>query len=256
MIVTPIQTERITPKSTSLAELINISIDTLAEHQIVVITSKIVSICEGNIVSQASTTKDQLIDSQAELRLPRSTSSYGLAFTITNGMLIPSAGIDESNAGGDFVLWPKDAQQTANDIREQLCRKFDLSYVGVIITDSTCQPMRRGTIGVTLAHSGFASLHDYTGQIDLFGRPFNTSQSNVASGLAAAAVVTMGEGAEQTPVCLIEDVPFVQFQDRNPTEIELSELRLSISNDLFAPFLQAVDWQPADKVARQDSNMP
>ena len=33
------------------------------------------------------------------------------------------------------------------------------------------------------------------------GRPFKMSQANVAAGLAAAAVVVMGEGSEQTPLC-------------------------------------------------------
>jgi F420-0:gamma-glutamyl ligase len=35
---------------------------------------------------------------------------------------------------------------------------------------------------------------------------------NVADALAAAAVLVMGEGSEQTPLVVIGDVPFVTFQ--------------------------------------------
>ncbi len=80
------------------------------------------------------------------------------------------------------------------------------------------------------------------GKPDLFGRPFKMSQANVAAGLAAAAVAAMGEGAEQTPLCVIDDVPFVRFQARNPTAGELGYLRIPFEEDLFAPLLGAVPW--------------
>ena len=53
----------------------------------------------------------------------------------------------------------------------------------------------------------------------------------------------MGEGAESTPLCVIEDVPFVKFQDRDPSEAELDEMLIPLQTDLFAPFLGAVAWQ-------------
>jgi len=64
----------------------------------------------------------------------------------------------------------------------------------------------------------------------------------VAGGLASGAVVAMGEGSEQTPLCLIEDVNFVKFQDRNPLASELDELRIEPDEDIFAPFLDGVEW--------------
>jgi len=54
----------------------------------------------------------------------------------------------------------------------------------------------------------------------------------------------MGEGTEQTPIVIMEDLPFVQFQDQNPTKTELENFYIAIAkDDLFAPFLNSVPWQ-------------
>jgi F420-0:gamma-glutamyl ligase len=154
------------------------------------------------------------------------------------------AGIDESNGDGYYILWPKDSQQSANAIREYLVQKFGVRDVGVVITDSTSQPLRRGTCGIALAHSGFAALRDYMDQPDIFGRRMHVTHANITGGVAAAAVLAMGEGNEQTPLALLRDLPVVEFQARNPTADELAMTTLSLEDDLFAPFLTAVDWLP------------
>jgi F420-0:gamma-glutamyl ligase len=102
--------------------------------------------------------------------------------------------------------------------------------------------MRRGTNGIMLGYSGFRALNDYVGRPDLFGRPFTVSQADVAGGLAAAAVVQMGEGDEQTPIAILTELPFIQFQDRDPTAEELATVIISLEEDLFAPFLTSVQW--------------
>jgi len=48
---------------------------------------------------------------------------------------------------------------------------------------------------------------------------------NVADALAAAAVLLMGEGKEQTPLAVLTDLPFVTFQDHNPSPAELAALK-------------------------------
>ena len=65
----------------------------------------------------------------------------------------------------------------------------------------------------------------------------------MAGGLAAAAVLQMGEGAEQTPIAILTDLPFVHFQDRDPTAEELASVIIPLDEDLFAPFLTSVQWQ-------------
>ena len=157
------------------------------------------------------------------------------------------AGIDESNGQGHYILWPRDSQKTANDLRAYLRRKHDLTELGVIITDSTCQPLRRGTTGISLAHSGFKALTNYVGTADLFGRPFGVTQAGIASGIAASAVLMMGEGSEQTPLCLLRDLPFVTFVEADPSTAELQAMAIPLEEDLFAPFLSAMPWQKGNR---------
>jgi F420-0:gamma-glutamyl ligase len=247
MIVTALKTDKVTPQSISLLELLDQAITQLEDASVVAITSKIVSLCEGNTVPFDQTTKADLLLAESDLYLPGSLSKYGHHFTITDNTLIPMAGIDESNGDGHYVLWPKDARATASQVRAHLKERFGVSKVGVIITDSTCHPMRRGTTGIVLAHSGFSALNDYIGKPDLFGRPFSVSQADIAGGLASAAVLQMGEGTEQTPIATLSDLPFITFQDRDPTPEELAEVYMNVEDDLFAPFLASVDWQKGQR---------
>jgi putative folate metabolism gamma-glutamate ligase len=243
MIITPIKTRVIQSGDLSLEQLLDESIDVLHEKDIIAITSKVVSLCEGRTIRADTTTKDDLIKQQATFYLDKQNSDYDFTFTITNNTLIPTAGIDESNGSGNFILWPKDPQKTANKIRSYLRNKFGLNYIGVIITDSTCSPMRRGTTGIALAHSGYKALNKYVGKKDLFGRTFRVSYSSISGGLAAAAVVAMGEGSERTPIALINSAPFVTFCKQNPTKKELEWLHISKYEDLFAPFLNSINWK-------------
>jgi len=69
------------------------------------------------------------------------------------------------------------------------------------------------------------------------------TQANIMDALAVAAVLTMGEGKEQTPIAVIQDVSFVKFQQRNPTKKELKDLRIAMQDDLYAPVLKSVGWR-------------
>lgn len=241
--VEAIKTRAVHAGELSLRKLIDESIHSLANKSVIAITSKIVSLCENTVLPLGEIDYDLLVNRESDAFLPKELSRYKHHFTVKNHTLIAGAGIDESNGDGHYILWPKDAQKTADDICDHLKQRFGHRDIGVVITDSTCQPLRLGTTGICLAHSGFAALRDYIGQPDLFDRPFGVTQSNIASGLSAAAVVVMGEGAERTPLAMLSELDFVEFQDRHPTNEELDLLNFDRDEDLFAPFLNAVDWQ-------------
>ena len=247
MIVTPVKTSIITSSGTDILAVLDSSLPELKGRTVVAVTSKIVAITEGRVVPVSQADKDKLIEQESELYLPRGENQYGVSFTITNGDLVASAGIDESNADGKYVLWPEDPQASANAIRVYLSKKFGLDNLGVIITDSRTMPLRWGVTGFAIAHSGFNALKDYTGTPDLFGRKFMFEKLHVADSLAATATVVMGEGAESTPIAIITDIPFVDFQDRNPTPEELEALRINLDKDLYAPFLQSAQWRKGKK---------
>jgi F420-0:gamma-glutamyl ligase len=65
--------------------------------------------------------------------------------------------------------------------------------------------LRTGTTGFALATSGFDAVIDERGKQDLFGNTMRITQRAVADGLAAAAVVVMGETNERIPAVLIRD---------------------------------------------------
>ncbi len=241
MQVNPIKTDKITTKQ-SLLKLLERYLLSCKDKSIVVITSKIVSICEGRVAKIGEVDKKELIEQEAEYYLPPDQNKYNITLTIKKNLLVPTAGIDESNGNGYYILWPKDPQKTANRVRAYLKKKFALRNLGVIITDSRTTPLRWGTTGIAIAHSGFSALNNYIGQPDIFGRPLHVTKANVVDALAAAAVLVMGEGNEQTPLALIEDVPFVKFQDRNPSKLELRGLQIPIKDDLYAALLKGVKW--------------
>jgi dihydrofolate synthase / folylpolyglutamate synthase len=243
MNITAIKTEKILPNQTTINTILQKNIHTLAEYSIVVITSKIVSMCEGSVLKKTDQNKSELAQHEADLYIPHTKSKYDVTLTIKNNLLIPTAGIDESNSNGHFVFWPKNPQKSANNAREFLKNHFSIKHVGVIISDSKTSPLRWGTTGTSIAYSGFDALNDFIGKPDIFGRQLTMTKVNVVDALAGSAVLTMGESDEQTPLAIISDIPFVHFQDRNPTEKELLDLHISIEDDVYAPLLTSVSWK-------------
>ncbi len=243
MKITSVKTHKILAGEASLLEVLDTYLPEIKEQSVVAVTSKVVSVCEGRVVKIGEQDKDELIKKECELYLSREKSKYGFSLTIKNNLLIPTAGIDESNGNGYYILWPKDPQKSANEVRAYLQKRFSLANVGVLITDSKTTLLRLGVTGVGMAHSGFKALNDFRGKPDIFGRALKVTQVNVMDALAAATVLAMGESNEQTPLCVIEDVPFVQFQRENPSQEELAELRIALEDDLYAPLLTSVPWE-------------
>jgi|SRR3989344_1354773 len=250
MIVKPIKTRKVRPgEDNDLYALLDDYLPRLREGSIVAITSKVVAICEGRFAGIGKISKNKLIEQEAEYFLPRGKNGFYL--TIKYNLLIPSAGIDESNGNGYYILWPGDPQRTANKARKYLAKKFNLKRVGVIITDSKTNPLRWGVTGVSIVHSGFAPMNNYIGSKDIFGRELKYTKTNIMDALGTAAVLIMGEGKEQTPLAIIEDIPFVNFQRRNPTQKELREVRITMmQDDLYKKLLTRVKWRKGGSAGR------
>lgn len=247
MLVKPIKTRVFLPPKDDILSLVKESILNLKERSIIVFTSKVVSIWQGRCVKMnLIKNKDDLIKKEAELYLERKNAPKGYAIlTIKNNTLIPTSGIDESNGNGYYILWPQNPFSAAKKIYQFIKKNYHLKKFGIIISDSHCIPMRAGTLGISLAYYGFEPLKDYRGKKDIFGRKMKISQLNIADSLAAAATLAMGEGREQTPLAIIEDLDFVKFEEP-PTKFSggLNPLKIEREEDIYAPLLAAIKWKP------------
>jgi putative folate metabolism gamma-glutamate ligase len=231
------------------------SIPSLSEKGIVVITSKVVSIWQGRCVPlERYPDKDKLVAQEADFYLPRKlVPGAWCMHTLKNNVFIPSAGIDESNAFGHYILWPHNPKRIAKELWRWLKKKYKVKELGVIITDSHTIPLRRGVLGISLAHYGFAPLKDYRETPDLFGRMLKMTQTNIADGLAAAAVVLMGEGSESTPLAIIQDVPWIKFVTRpHRSKRPFSSFEIKTREDLYYPLLSAVPWRKGNRAKKRN----
>lgn len=246
MKVVAIKTEKVLPRSTTLVALLDRSLKKFPEGSILVITSKVVALCEGRFVAHDAALKDDIIRQESDYYLPKEKSRYGIPLTIKDNAFIARAGIDASNTNGHYSLLPKDSYATAKKVRTYLVKRFGISNGGVIVVDSHSTPLRRGTTGVAIGWSGFRGLKGYENTPDIFGHHFTTHQNHVDS-LATAAVLTMGEGNEQTPLALITDAPFIEFAPSSPTQKELAIFKPPITEDLFAPLFNFKDLKKGKK---------
>ncbi len=234
MQVTAIKTTTVKAGDQDIFSFLDLNLKHVEEDSLLAITSKVVSLCENNVLP-LTLDKETLLQEHADYYLPKEYRKLG-SCTITHHAFIGGAGIDESNADGHYVLLPKDAQASAWAIYTYLKKRFSLQNVGVIITDSHSTPMRRGASGIVLAYSGFHGLKDYRGTPDLFGRNLVMEQANIADALATTAVLMMGEGNEQTPLVLMNELPNnIVFSATAPSEEERKEFFVDLEDDIFSP---------------------
>lgn len=205
----------------------------LQARDVVVVTSKIVSLAEGRL-AEASIPKDEIVRQEADEYL--CTTQYGVALTIKHGLLIPSAGIDESNSqNGQYILFPQDPYASAERLHTYLRQQSGFAELGVVISDSHTHPLRRGVTGIALAHWGFKPVNDFRGQPDLFGRTLQLTSVNVLDALTVAAVLTMGEAGEARPLAIVR-YPELQFAEGNFSR----DVQIPRTEDLFGPLLRKI----------------
>jgi len=248
MRITVLSTTPLLPPRDDLFVRLDAALTHVPERAVVAVSSKVVAIGEGRCVPipddvDVHTFKDAHIVREADRYLPRTEGAPGgRFFTIKDGVLIGSAGIDQSNGNGHLVLWPTDAMQSAHEIRARIMARFGLQELGVVVTDSTSTPLRNGATGFALGYAGFRALFDYRGQPDIFGRLIRVERLNVADSLATAATFAMGEGGECTPFALIEDIPHIVFAETEASDPHLA-LTVPLTDDLFAPFFKDAPWE-------------
>jgi len=233
----PIKTRPFLPPKDNLFKLFRQHLPPLKEKDILVITSKIVSIHQSRCIKITKNTtlktKIKLIKQEADAYFKNNPHSI----TLKDQTLTPYAGIDRSNANNHYILWPNKPHLQAKKIWHHLREKHHLKKLGIIITDSFCLPLRWGHLGISIGFYGFYPNKSYLGQKDIFGYKIIQANSNIVDALAALSTVIIGEGNEQTPLLIIRDFNKIKFTSK-PTQQHLripknqSDLYQSLINQI------------------------
>lgn len=205
-------------------------IDNLVDGDVLVISSKIFSYCEGRIEE----------DERLSVRVREEADEYhcGEVVDLTRkcGIWVANAGIDRSNVeSGKMVLWPVDPQRSVDELRDKLVAKFGLEHLGVMMIDSVCSPGRKGVIGACIAYSGFVGVKSQIGDKDIFGNELKITNVAVSDSLATAANLVMGEANEMVPIVIARGFD-VEFS--NDKIDSISEQSLNKSDCIFNPLFK------------------
>ena len=204
----------------------------LTEGCVVAVTSKIISLAENRLTPKQGITRRELVEREAEVYLGE--GGYGIELTIKHGLLIPSAGIDESNSETDqYILYPEHPYESVAEIGRFLRSEFKIKRLGVILTDSHTMPLRRGVTGISLAHWGIKATQSLIGAPDIFGRPLKFTAVDVVDSLAAMAVFVMGEADNRCPLAIVTNAK-VEFTDSS----DPNEISIDLEDDLYYPLLK------------------
>ena len=121
----------------------------LADGDILVITSKIVSKAEDRVVSGDRESAIRAETARVVARRGQTTISQ-----TRHGLVLAAAGVDESNTQpGTVVLLPLDPDRSAEALRKAIGARAG-ARVGVIITDTMGRPWRSGQTDTAIGAAG------------------------------------------------------------------------------------------------------
>ena len=169
----------------------------LQDGDVVVVTSKVVSKCEGRIVAAPEDADERdalrrtLIDQEAVRVLARKGRT--LITANRHGLVQAAAGVDGSNvAATELALLPEDPDASAARLRGELAQLCGTD-VAVILTDTMGRAWRNGQTDTAIGSAGLPVLHSYAGARDRHGNELLVTEVAVADEVAAAADLVKGK---------------------------------------------------------------
>jgi coenzyme F420-0:L-glutamate ligase/coenzyme F420-1:gamma-L-glutamate ligase len=169
----------------------------LRDHDVVVVTSKVLSKCEGRIVDAPAdpelrdTLRRKLIDNEAVRVLARKGRTLITENAI--GLVQAAAGVDGSNVDShELALLPVDPDGSAAALVAALRERVGVE-VGVVVTDTMGRAWRTGQTDVAIGAAGLQVLHGYAGEHDQHGNELIVTEIAVADEIAAAADLVKGK---------------------------------------------------------------
>ncbi len=191
--------------------------DALAEGDVVVVTSKVVSKAEGRVVAAAD--REQAItDETVRVVATRGRPGQPPLRIVENhlGLVMAAAGVDASNTPhGTVLLLPVDPDASARALRAALRDRFGLDRLGVVVTDTAGRAWRDGLVDVAIGAAGIVVAEDLRGGTDAHGRPLSVTVTAVADEVASASELVRGKTAGR-PVAVVRGLGRYVGEDDGP----------------------------------------
>ncbi|WP_307874601.1 coenzyme F420-0:L-glutamate ligase [Frankia nepalensis] len=186
----------------------------LADGDVLVVTSKIVSKAEGRIV-QVSGDREAARLAAIEAETVRDVASRGPTRIVEtrHGFVLAAAGVDASNIAKDsLALLPLDSDDSARRLRAGLAARCGVD-VAVVVSDTAGRPWRRGVVDQAVGVAGMAALRSHIGDVDGYGNELGMTEVAEADQLAAAAELVKGK-LTGTPVAVVRGFAVVPDDER------------------------------------------
>ncbi len=202
--------------------------ETLARHDLIVVTSKVVSKSEGQVVAFDGTDEHKVALIEREsTRVLRRRGTLRITET-AHGFINANAGIDLSNTDrGTAVLLPKDPDRSARRFRGEVRRRCDVE-VAVVVTDTFGRTWRNGVTDVALGSAGLKPILDLRGTTDANGRLLEATEVAIVDEIAGAANLVLGK-AQGTPFALLRGLDDSYFGEGSVA----GDIVRSTNDDLF-----------------------
>ncbi|MGV9193664.1 coenzyme F420-0:L-glutamate ligase [Microbacterium sp. MC2] len=168
--------------------------EALADGDILVVTSKIVSKAEGRAVV-ADDREAAITAETVRVVATRARADGGVTRIVQNrlGIVGAAAGVDASNTEpGTVLLLPLDPDASARALAGELRSRAGVE-VGVIISDTLGRAWREGQTDVAIGAGGVEVFDRLDGQVDSAGKPLVVTLPCVADELASAADLVKGK---------------------------------------------------------------
>lgn len=213
---------------TLLLDALGAAGETLVHHDLVVVTSKVVSKSEGQVVAFDGTDEHKVALIEREsVRVLRRRGTLRITET-THGFINANAGIDLSNTErGTAVLLPKDPDRSARRFRAEVRRRCDVE-VAVVVSDTFGRTWRNGVTDVALGSAGLKPVLDLRGTTDANGRLLEATEVAIVDEVAGAANLVLGK-AQGTPFALLRGLDDSYFGEGSVGE----DVVRSANDDLF-----------------------
>jgi coenzyme F420-0:L-glutamate ligase/coenzyme F420-1:gamma-L-glutamate ligase len=177
-------------------------IGVLADGDILVITSKIISKAENRIIRAAD--REDAITAETRRVVASRTSAHGTTRIVEThlGLVMAAAGVDASNVpDGTIALLPSDPDASALALAAAMRARLGVA-VGVILSDTFGRPWRDGQTDVAIGAAGLHVVDDLRGSTDTQGRTLEVTVPAIADELAGAADLVKGKAAGR-PVAVV-----------------------------------------------------